>query len=318
MHRLPPFLVAVLAALAALAAPAAAHPGDVLPDLDQVVPSGLQVSTLKVGPHRIFRLGFASASANVGPAPLTLHGHRPNRRQTTMAADQLVTQTVGSPRLIPGVGKMSFIVHPDHRHWHLLGFERYELRRPGSDKPSVRHDRKTGFCLGDRYAIPQAPGLPNFSATPLQGDTCGLGRPDLLGLFVGISTGWADRYEAQIEGQYIDITDAPSRKYVLVHTVNPDRRIAESDYSNNSSSILFSLSWLNGRHRLPRVSFLSRLAHSSSGLVLCGFPGTMCPTTRSGTGCAVLGRDDQGNSVARRGRKARDLPRRRLSYRLEI
>ena len=35
------------------------------------------------------------------------------------------------------------------RGWHLLRFERYELRHAGSRKVLVR-DRKTGFCLGDR------------------------------------------------------------------------------------------------------------------------------------------------------------------------
>ena len=54
---------------------------------------------------------------------------------------------------MPGVGKVRYVVSPDHRHWHLLGFDHYALRRPGSRAPVVR-DRKTGFCLGDRYAVP--------------------------------------------------------------------------------------------------------------------------------------------------------------------
>ncbi len=262
-RRVRSLIAAALAALAVLAPPAAAHPGDVLPDLDQVAPTGLQVSTLKLGPRRVFRLGFESAAANVGPGPLTIHGHRPNRTQTTMAVDQLVSRMLGGPRLVRDVGTMSYVVHPDHRHWHLLGFERYELRGPGSDTAAVRHDRKTGFCLGDRYAIPHARRVPNFNSTPTYPYRCGLGRPNLLSFVSGISPGWADNYRAQVEGQFIDITDAPSGTHVLVHTVNPDRRISERDYSNNSSSIRFALSWRTGRDK-PRIRVLRRCPASES------------------------------------------------------
>ena len=256
----------VLAAALAPVAPAPAHENDVLPDLDQIVPSDLVVKSQKVGPHRVWRLGFASAAANVGAGPLTLHGYRRTRKVSTMRVDQLITQTFGGVRLLRDVGRMSYVVHPDHKHWHLLGFEKYELRTPGDDRVSLRTDRKTGFCLGDRYAIPGAGKLVGFNRVPLQGDTCGLGRPGLKSLFVGISTGWADRYEAHIEGQYIDITDAPSRKYVLVHRVNVDGKIAESNYANNASSVLFSLNWLNGRSRMPRITVLRRCP----GTATCG------------------------------------------------
>src|SRR4051812_39341107 len=83
-------LVSLLAALASLtlalvaAAPAQAHPNDVLPDLDQIVPTDLMVKSQMVGPHRVWRLGFASAAANVGAGPLTLHGYRRSRKVTTM------------------------------------------------------------------------------------------------------------------------------------------------------------------------------------------------------------------------------------------
>lgn len=253
-----------VAALALLPAPAAAQPRDVLPDLDQVVPSGVQVTAATVGGRRVFRLGFASASANVGPGPLSLHGHRSNRRRTTMAVDQFVKRVDAGPRVVRDVGTMSYVVHPDHKHWHLLGFERYALRRVSGIGLVVLADRKTGFCLGDRYAIPQAPSLPDFDPVPQQGDTCGLGRPDILGLFVGISTGYADRYEPQIEGQFIDITGAPAGRYVLVHTVNAGNRLLESDYSNNASAVLLSLRWPNDKQRLPRVEVLKRCPASAA------------------------------------------------------
>jgi hypothetical protein len=253
--------LAVLLALATLAfapAIARAQAQDVLPDLDQQVPTGLEVKRLDLGAKQVFRLGFDSAAANVGDGPLTLFGHRRTRTDPTMDVNQLVTQTVGQARVVRDVGVMSYVVHPDHKHWHLLGFEKYEIRVPGEPDSTLRRDRKTGFCLGDRYPIPNARALPGFSPTPLQGDTCGLGRPDLLGLFAGISVGYGDNYTAQLEGQFIDITRLPAGRYVLAHTVNTDGKLLELDYTNNASSVLFSLAWPNGHDNLPRVRVLRR------------------------------------------------------------
>ena len=251
--------IAVLALLA-LAAPAmAGQPGDVLPDLDQEVPQDLMVERVVLAGGKVrFRLGFASAAANVGAGPLTLHGRRTSRAVKRMSVNQLINQSAGGLRIVRDVGELSYVVHPDHKHWHLVDFERYELRAPGDDRPSIRRDRKTGFCLGDRYPIRGASALPGFNPTPLQGDQCGIGRPGLTSLFVGISTGYADRYEAQLEGQFIDITQAPARTYVLVHSVNTNGRIVEADTTNNSSSVLFRLSWPRGRNALPRVRVLRR------------------------------------------------------------
>jgi hypothetical protein len=249
-------LAAVAVAGACLLGAAPAGAVDVLPDLDQIVPTDISVrGKLVSGGRRVFRLGFGSASANVGPGDLTIHGYRPDRRVNRMRVDQLVDQSEGPARLLRDVGEMAFIVHPDHRHWHFLGFERYQLRHGGQ---LVRTDRKTGFCLGDRYAIPQAPTLEGFNPTPLQGDTCGLAQPSLVSLFAGISTGWADRYEPHIEGQHIDITGLRAGTYVLTHVVNLNRTILESDYSNNASSVRLTLRWPDGPRVSPRMRILKR------------------------------------------------------------
>jgi Lysyl oxidase len=260
MPRITGALVVVLALASTLIAPAIARGQgqDVLPDLDQQVPTGLEVKRLDLGAKKVFRLGFDSAAANVGDGPLTLFGHRATRSDPTMDVNQLVTQRAGQARVVRDVGVMSYVVHPDHKHWHLLGFEKYEIRATDGTATPLRRDRKTGFCLGDRYAIPNAAALAGFSPTPLQGDTCGLGRPDLLGLFAGISVGYGDNYTAQLEGQFIDITGLPSGRYVLTHTVNTDGRLLELDYTNNASSVLFSLSWREDRDEVPRVRVLRR------------------------------------------------------------
>lgn len=234
-----------------------------LPDLDQVAPADLLVKEVKTGNGRSVRLGFAAATENRGTGPLTLHGFRRDKRSKTMQVDQLVRRGDGSSRLVRDVGGMRYVVHPDHRHWHLMGFARYELRRVGHPREPALTDRKTGFCLGDRYEIRGAKRLPAFGGFPAQGDTCGLGRPTLRGLFAGISVGYGDQYAAHLEGQYIDITKAPAGRYMLVHTANPDGSLLESNYANNSSSMQISLRRPRGRRSMPVVKVLGTCARGA-------------------------------------------------------
>ncbi len=247
-------LVALAAALTlAFAAPAAAESADVLPDLEQVVPEDVSAERAWEGTRPVFRLGFASAAANVGAGPLTLYGHRRKRGPKTMRVDQIVERTSGLPRTVRDVGEMSYVSHPDHDHWHLLGFERYEMRSAGEGAALVRRDHKTGFCLGDRFPVPEAPKLAGFSEIPMHPGYCSLGKPNEISLFTGISVGYVDRYEAQLEGQFIDVTGLPRGRYVLTHRVNTGRRILESDHSNNAASVRLSLTWPRGESRAPVV-----------------------------------------------------------------
>src|SRR5215210_6286686 len=63
---------------------------ELLPDLEQAVPSQLYVRRV-AGPKRpIYQLGFQSAAGNVGEGPLIIQGHRKDLGTPTMKADQLV------------------------------------------------------------------------------------------------------------------------------------------------------------------------------------------------------------------------------------
>ena len=260
--------------VAAAAVPAAAQARDVLPDLDQVAPTDVNVKRVLVGGSPAFHLGFSSATENRGRGPLTVHGFRRTRTTPLMQVDQFVRQSDGTERVVRDVGEMSYVYHPDHQHWHFLGFARYELRTLEGEPATVRSDRKTGFCLGDRYRVRGARSLPGFQPFPAQADECGFGQNRLLGLFAGISTGYGDRYLAHLEGQYVDVTGVPEGRYLLVHTVNPDRGLIESDYSDNSSSAAIKLAWPNGSDHLPTVQVRRR----------CDQTATCSLTTRTGRG----------------------------------
>jgi glucose/arabinose dehydrogenase len=160
--------------------------------------------------------------------------------------------------VIPNVGQLRYVISPDHRHWHLLGFERYELRRAGSG-PAVVGDRKTGFCLGDRYRDERR--VPAAAPRPVYTSRCGLSDPELLRVDEGISVGYGDDYPANLEGQSLSLTRLPSGRYTLVHQVNTDRRVRELDYTNNAASLLLELRWRSGE---PRVRVLRTCPDSAA------------------------------------------------------
>jgi glucose/arabinose dehydrogenase len=248
-----------VAALAAITGAPSAHAGsERLPDLDQATPRDLVITATRAGGKRVYILGFRSAVENVGDGPLILDAHRPGPDTRTMVADQLIEREGAPMQVVPGAGKVRYVVSPDHRHWHLLGFDHYELRRAGHRAAVVR-DRKTGFCLGDRYPV-LARKLPAAPPKPVYTSRCGLEEPGLLGIQEGISVGYGDDYAANLEGQYLPLTGLPAGRYILVHTANLNRGLHELDYSNNSASLLLELRW---RGRAPLVRVLKACADTA-------------------------------------------------------
>ena len=255
--RVLPVLLAMAAGIAVLAAvdwsDASAAGSGRLPDLDQEAPTGLTITRTASA----YVLGFDSAVRNVGDGPLIIDAHRPAPGTETMTADQLIDHDAAPHEVVPGVGKLRYVVSPDHRHWHLLGFDRYRLRRAGAREAAVR-DRKSGFCLGDRYPVTDRR-LPAAPAEPRYTSRCGLAAPGLLGIQEGISVGYGDDYAANLEGQYLRLSGLAAGRYVLVHRVNGARHLRELDYRNNAASLLLQLRWRSGA---PMVRILRRCPDS--------------------------------------------------------
>jgi hypothetical protein len=208
--------------------------GERLPDLDQALPSAVSIETRKAR----HVLVFASAVDNVGAGALVIEGSRENRAVGAMRIRQLVTQADGSTGVRSLPGRLQYVRSETHSHWHLLGFERYALRR-ASDGRLMAPDRKTGFCLGDRYRIASPPAAAPSKAVWVR--ECGRGRIRLLRLRQGISPGYGDDYVPALEGQLLDLRGVPDGRYLLVHRVNADRSIRESSYENNAASVLLEL-----------------------------------------------------------------------------
>jgi hypothetical protein len=242
IRLLPALGATVLLVPTAIGLSQAERVGDpLLPDLDQEPPTGLVITHAAAPARATWRLGFRSAVSNVGDGPLILEGRRPSRVTPTMRADQVIARDGAPQQLIRRAGRLRYVRSPDHEHWHLLGFERYELRRPGGGRALVT-DRKSGFCLGDRYAV-AARDLPARPGAPIYTSRCGLQHPALLGIREGISVGYGDDYKANLEGQWLPLDGLAPGRYLLVHRVNADRRLRERSYANNAASLRFRLRW---------------------------------------------------------------------------
>ncbi len=210
---------------------------ELLPDLVQSPPRALEVYES----GNTWRLAFLSAVENDGRGPMLLVGRRPDETTPAMDVDQLVRRSDGSATTHPVDGEIRFVESETHRHWHFLDFERYDILTADGDP--VGRDRKTGFCLGDRYNASRSAVLPGEPDQAVWTQECGRGQPKRLIIREGISPGYGDDYVPRLEGQWIDITDLPAGRYVLRHRVNVDGVLRESDYGDNSAEVPFELSW---------------------------------------------------------------------------
>ncbi len=152
---------------------------------------------------------------------------------------------------------------PCHGHYHFIDFTAYrlwtvdgflvwdELRRSEPWKPAsqvfaehpelaseVRSGHKQGVCPGDIYpATPGTGGIPAAAPSPLPQYTwcwpIGFGPNE-----AGIARGWADLYNAGIDGQWVDITGIPDGTLMILEDeVNPEHLVEEMDYANNRAFI---------------------------------------------------------------------------------
>jgi hypothetical protein len=218
---------------------------ELLPDLDQQPPTDLDVRS-RHGRHRLW---FTAATDNVGIGPLIVSGLRPSA-SIVMPALQRVRLSDGGTLTYPRVGVWRYNHSSDHAHWHFLYYQRYELRR--ADGSVLVRDRKSGFCLGDRYGI--APGrVINRVARPVFTGFCNRHQPGALAVDGGTSIGFSDRYHNRLDGQNVDITHVPAGDYTLVHKTNTQLLIRELRYANNAASLTIRLSRPGGRPPTVRV-----------------------------------------------------------------
>lgn len=231
------------------------------------------------------RLRFTTSIDNIGDGPLLLHARRSGPDEPTMRVRQAIQSSVdGSiPRSFDTAQRDTpagayYEPAKTHEHWHLLGFEYFQLRKP--DGETVVTDRKNGFCLGDRYPLdddlahrPDDPESPSGQlARKLNGHMCEHHNPAALDVMFGISVGSGDDYKHEVDFQWLDLTHVRSGVYDVVNIVNSDRMLLEKNYNNNASSIAIHLQWPRGAVEAPSpidAAPTVRLIRSCPGKVRC-------------------------------------------------
>jgi hypothetical protein len=132
----------------------------------------------------------------------------------------VATPNVGTADLLLGdpVNNPLFVFSPCHGHYHFSGYAKYELLDTSGN--FLLEGRKQAFCLEDFARWDPNAGPAKF--------TCS---------YQGISVGWQDIYGSYLDCQWLDVTDFPAGNYLLRVTINPERVLQESDYSNNSATV---------------------------------------------------------------------------------
>ncbi|XP_056592499.1 protein-lysine 6-oxidase [Triplophysa dalaica] len=122
----------------------------------------------------------------------------------------------GTSDFLPSRPRYTWEWHSCHQHYHSMDeFSHYDLLDASSQR-RVAEGHKASFCLEDT--------------------SCDYGyyrRYACTSHTQGLSPGCYDTYNADIDCQWIDITDVKPGNYVLKVSVNPSYHVPESDYSNN-------------------------------------------------------------------------------------
>ncbi|KAM8940097.1 protein-lysine 6-oxidase-like [Pelodytes ibericus] len=144
----------------------------------------------------------------------------------------------GTADFLPVKPQQAWEWHSCHQHYHSMdSFSHYDLLDSVTYR-KVAEGHKASFCLEDT--------------------TCDLGvrrRYACTAHTQGLSPGCYDTYHANIDCQWIDITDVLPGRYILKVSVNPNFQVLESDFTNNA--VRCDLTY-TGSHVITRNCRISR------------------------------------------------------------
>jgi hypothetical protein len=126
--------------------------------------------------------------------------------------DFVVTNTGDADVYLGAPAPPDFMDALCHLHPHYTGFASFRLSRDGG---AVLSASKTGGCFRDDEPL----GKGHYACTEQ-----------------GLSVGFTDVYGKELDCQWLDVTGLEAGVYTLQVEVNPDRKIAESTYADDSAS----------------------------------------------------------------------------------
>ena len=234
------------------------------PDLRTVVPAHLNL----VNQQQQDILRFSNGIANTGAGPWAVRPDPPPAEATTVTAAvqefglecsvQVRRATeAGNGLLQRHREKVAGVYeyHPAHHHWHIGDIALFEVRQGSPTGPIVGGNSiKTTFCLIDWYRLDGNAATSErtfFDCFAIQ----------------GISSGWVDQYHQATVGQQVLLTEVPDgNEYYLVSTANYARTFTETDYTNNTAWVKFTLTSDSNGNR--KVTVIDHSPCESAGM--CG------------------------------------------------
>lgn len=212
------------------------------PDLRAVVPQHVQL--VNAGQREWLR--FSNGIANTGTGPWALRPEPPPAQATDVVSAVQEIRDSGAlyrcgtqPKQVTECHNVisetvtgTYVFHPTHNHWHLGDIAQFDVRKGSPTGPIVNQlSVKTSFCLIDLYKLD--------GNSPTKEKVFW----DCYASYQGVSAGWVDQYHQATDGQELDITGIPNATdYYLVTTTNPTGVYLESDRTNNSAWVKFTLS----------------------------------------------------------------------------
>ncbi len=187
-------------------------------------------------------LRWDMAVSNVGRGPFELRSYPDS--ETPTAGYQAIYSSDGAYYLRE-VGDARF--SSAHGHVHFGGLDEvglYTIGRDGSPANLVAGMPDKGICMIDILnpsfgAAPDGPSRYRVPGTCDAEDNIDANDPRYPGeryFRMGLSAGWADLYPWFIPDQYIDITNVPDGRYLLVYRVNVSGNVVEATRRNNEAS----------------------------------------------------------------------------------
>ena len=214
------------------------------PDLRTVVPQHLNLVNQQQNEY----LRFSNGIANTGAGPWALRpdpfpGEAPPETETIAAIQEIrdsgayykcgeqPKQVTACYNVVSESATADFEYHPEHNHWHLGDVALFEIRK-GSPTGKIvgGNSIKTTFCLIDWYKLDD--NSPSAERVFF----------DCYASYQGISSGWVDQYHQATDGQQVVLTGVPNANdYYLVSTANYAGTYVETDLTNNTAWVKFSL-----------------------------------------------------------------------------
>jgi hypothetical protein len=212
--------------------------------------AGVHNPTMQAAGHQIYNclpeesvqqgalrcLRFTSGFASLGPGPFEVYGSSVAPASPTGGPlYQVVYRTDGTKYSRPAG---SYIFHQIHAHYHVLGIAEFRFYKVNADHSLTEAGRvlKEGFCLGN-IKIYDWHSFGQDEIDPRSIDTCEPTlQPDGTWRFYeGITAGWEDSYKWQTSGQFVDVGNDPNGYYLLRVVVNPEHKLLETTYDDNTA-----------------------------------------------------------------------------------